>query len=140
MQEQPARMYIVFVDAGVQHFESATLTPTTNEQLLAQLRNQCRAVEFIARDVSRREMTLDAVARELETQHDKFDGVVVFGGLDHYRYIAGRRHGHGAGSEDGNALLSHKHAVIWREKSQGAFIPTCLCIQREERSTSREDL
>ncbi len=87
MEKQATRLYTVFVDAGVQHFESATLTPTTNEQLLGQLRDQCSGVEFVARDLSRGGTTLDAVARELETQDHKFDGVVVFGGLDDYRPV-----------------------------------------------------
>jgi len=82
--EETTRLYTVFVDAGVQHFESGTLTPTTNEQLLGQLRERCNGVEFIARDLSRGEATLDAVARELESPEDKFDGVVVFGGLNDY--------------------------------------------------------
>jgi len=87
MDEQATKLYTVFVDAGVQHFESDNVTPTSNEQMLNELQERCSSVEFVARDISRGETTLDAVARELESRRDEFDGVVVFGTLADYRPI-----------------------------------------------------
>ncbi len=85
MDAPRTRLYTVFVDAGVQHFESETLTPVTNEQLLRELEQQCSGVEFTVRDASKPGIGLQAVADELETRKGDFDGVLVFGGLNDYR-------------------------------------------------------
>ena len=85
MAEQTTKLYTVFVDTGVQHFESGTLSPATNAQLLSRLRAQCGGVEFIARDASQAGTTLGGVVRELEAHKGDFDGVLVFGGLGDYK-------------------------------------------------------
>jgi len=85
MDLQTTRLYTAFVDAGVQHFEAEALTPTTNEQMLRELEEQCSGVEFTVRDASKAGTSLEAVVDELEARKDDFDGVLVFGGLDDYR-------------------------------------------------------
>ena len=85
MDSHETKLYTVFLDAGVQHFESEALTPTTNQDLLRQLEERCTGVEFIARDVSRPGTELDAVADELQTRRDEFDGVLTIGGMSDYR-------------------------------------------------------
>jgi len=85
MEEQTTKLYTVFVDTGVQHFESPALTPTTNEQLLGQLKAQCSGVDFIARDASEAGKTLQGIVQELEARKNDFDGVLIFGGLNDYR-------------------------------------------------------
>lgn len=85
MDSQTTKLYTILVDAGVQHFESEALTPTTNQQLLADLEEQCSGVEFAVRDASKPGMQLGAVVSELEAHKDDFDGVLIFGGLNDYR-------------------------------------------------------
>ena len=82
MDSQTTRLYTVFVDAGVQHFESEALTPTTNEQLLRQLQERCSGVDFTVRDASEPGTSLQTVVNELEAHEDDFDGVLLFGGLN----------------------------------------------------------
>lgn len=85
MGQQTTKLYTVFVDEGVQHFESEALTPTTNEQLLRQLEARCGGVDFTVRDASEAGTTLQAVVDELQAHKDDFDGVLIFGGLNDYR-------------------------------------------------------
>jgi len=85
--QQTTKLYTVFVDKGVQHFESEALTPTTNEQLLGELEAQCTGVDFTVRDASEAGTTLQAVVDELQAHKDDFDGVLVFGGLNDYRPV-----------------------------------------------------
>jgi len=85
MDLQRTRLYTVFMDAGVQHFESEALTPTTNEQLLRQLEQRCDGVDFTVRDASKPGTELQAIVDELEAHKDDFDGVLIFGGLNDYR-------------------------------------------------------
>ncbi|MGC9316457.1 MAG: hypothetical protein ACP5KN_00305 [Armatimonadota bacterium] len=84
MSAEQTRLYTVFMDAGVQHFESETLTPTTNDDFLRQLRERCEGVEFTPRDVSRPDTQLDAVMDELRQHQDDYDGVLVVGGMSDY--------------------------------------------------------
>jgi len=85
MDAQKTKLYTVFMDAGIQHFESQTLTPTKNQQLLNQLKEQCSEVDFTVRDVSEAGTKLEAVIEDLEAHKDDFDGVLIFGGLSDYR-------------------------------------------------------
>jgi len=85
VDSQATKIYVVFTDAGVQHFESETLTPTTNEDLLRQLQERCGEVEFTVRDVSQPGTQLDAVVAELEANTADYDGVLVVGGMSDYR-------------------------------------------------------
>jgi len=85
MSPRNTKLYTIFMDAGVQHFESETLTPTSNDDLLRQLQERCRDVEFVARDISRSGTGLDAVMDELHARRDDYDGVVVVGGMTDYR-------------------------------------------------------
>jgi len=87
MTEQATKIYTVFADVGVQHFESGTLTPAMNQQLLRQLETQCSGVSFTARDTSEDGTMLQAIAQELEARKSDFDLVLAFGGLDDYRLV-----------------------------------------------------
>ena len=84
---QRTKLLALFVDAGVQHFESGTLTPTTNQQLVRQLKAECPAVDLTVRDASEAGTTLGAAVDELQAHRDDFDGVLVFGGLNDYRPV-----------------------------------------------------
>ncbi len=85
MSREQTRLYTVFMDAGVQHFESETLAPTTNEQFLRQLLGRCEGVEFIARDLSKGGTELDSVMAELRDHREDYDAVLVVGGMSDYR-------------------------------------------------------
>jgi hypothetical protein len=87
MAPRQTNLYTWFVDAGIQHFESEALTPTTNEQLLRQLQAECSGVDFTVRDSSTPETTPQAVVDELQAHRDDFDGVLIFGGLNDYRPV-----------------------------------------------------
>ena len=71
---QRTKLYTAFMDAGVQHFESEVLTPTTNEQLLRQLEEQCAGVEFTVRDASKGGSKPQAIVDELEAHRDEDHG------------------------------------------------------------------
>jgi len=85
MAQLQTKLYTVFMDAGVQHFESETLTPTDNDQFLRDLQQRCTNIEFTARDISRPGTDLDAVMTQLRDSEDQYDGVLVIGGLNDYR-------------------------------------------------------
>ncbi len=85
MDSHETRLYTVFVDAGVQHFESEALTPTTNEDLLRQLEERCTGIDFTVKDASEPGTELGAVVDELQAHTDDFDGVLIFGGPHDYR-------------------------------------------------------
>ena len=85
MDSQATKLYTVFVDAGVQHFESETLRPTTNKQLVRELQERCSGVQFTVRDASEPGTSLQTVVNELEARKDDLDGVLLFGGLSDYR-------------------------------------------------------
>lgn len=79
------KLYTVFTDAGVQHFESETLSPTTNDDFLRQIRERCDEIECVVRDVSKPGVQLDAVVEELQSHRDDYDGVLIVGGMNDYR-------------------------------------------------------
>ncbi|MEA3402963.1 MAG: hypothetical protein U9R79_17110 [Armatimonadota bacterium] len=87
MEQQQTKLYTVFTDAGVQHFESETLTATTNDDLLRQVQERCPDIEFVVRDVSKPGTTLEAVVDELQARREDFDGALVVGGLNDYRPV-----------------------------------------------------
>ncbi|MBU0608236.1 MAG: hypothetical protein KKI08_10120 [Armatimonadetes bacterium] len=87
MATQPTKLYTLFADAGMQHFESEVLTPVTNDQVLRQLQERCPEIAFEVRDASQAGSSLPAAVDELVSRQDEFDGVLVFGGLNDYRPV-----------------------------------------------------
>ena len=85
MPPRQTNLYTIFMDAGVQHFESEALTPSTNDQFLRDLQHRCDGIEFTGRDISRPDTDLDAVMAELRESEDQYDAVLVIGGMSDYR-------------------------------------------------------
>jgi len=84
MDLERTKLYTVFIGSGVQHFESDTLAPTTNQQVLGELKKQCNGVDFTVRDTSEPGTSLQTVINELEAHKEDLDGVLIFGGLSDY--------------------------------------------------------
>lgn len=82
-----ARIYTVFVNQGCSCPAGGTPEGlTTNEELLSELQSKCTGVHFIARDITKRDVTMPAVLKELEDSKEGLDGVLIFGALGNREY------------------------------------------------------
>ena len=81
-----AKLYTVFVSPGCSCPAGGLAKGlTTNDQLLAKLRNECSGVDFIARDITKRGITYEGVLNELETSKEALDGVLIIGTTREYK-------------------------------------------------------
>ncbi len=58
----------------------------TNEEVLRKLQARCSGVDFIARDITKRDTSMQAVLDELEASKEALDGVLILGALGNREY------------------------------------------------------
>jgi len=81
------KIYIVFVNQGCSCPAGGTPEGlTTNEEVLHKLQDKCSGVDFIARDITKRDISIGAVLNELEDSKKSLDGVLIFGALGNREY------------------------------------------------------
>jgi len=80
------KIYTVFANQGCSCPAGGTPEGLiTNEEVLHKLQNECRGVDFIARDITKRGTTIVSVLNELEASKDDFDGVLIIGVSREYK-------------------------------------------------------
>lgn len=85
MESENTRIYTIFMDrggylgGGEALLESESFT--TNEKLLQNLRSTCSEIEFIARDLTKSDMSVEQVYDELESTKETIDGVLIIGDI-----------------------------------------------------------
>jgi len=81
------KIYVVFVNQGCTCPAGGTPEGLiTNEEVLHKLQSECSGIDFIARDITKRDMTIESVANELEGSKEDLDGVVIIGALGNRDY------------------------------------------------------
>ena len=85
--EANTKIFTVFVNQGCSCPAGGTPEGLiTNDEILGKLQSKCRAVHFIARDLTKPNMNMLAVLDELEASKADFDGVLIFGALGNREY------------------------------------------------------
>jgi len=81
------KIYTVFVNQGCSCPAGGTPEGLiTNEEVLRKLQAKCSRVDFIARDITKRDISIGAVLNELEASKEALDGVLIFGALGNREY------------------------------------------------------
>ena len=81
-----AKIYTVFANQGCSCPAGGMPEGlTTNAEVLHELQNECSGVDFIARDITKRDTTIVSVLNELEAAKDDLDGVLIIGVSREYR-------------------------------------------------------
>ena len=85
MEDEKAKIYTIFMDRGIYLGGGTKLleagTFTNNEKLLNKLRNVCSETEFIARDLTNSDVSVEKVYNELESLKETIDGVLIIGDI-----------------------------------------------------------
>lgn len=84
-QFENTKVYTIFVTRGFGWPGGKVSTPTTNDQLLQNLKNACPGIDFIARDLTKPDVKIQAVLDEIERTKNELDGVLVVGTFRDYR-------------------------------------------------------
>jgi len=80
-------IYTVFVNQGCScPAGGAPEGLITNEEVLRKLQARCSGVDFIARDITKRDTSIRAVLNELEGSKEGLDGVLILGALGNREY------------------------------------------------------
>jgi len=81
------KIYTVFVSRGCTCPAGGTAQGLiTNEEVLHKLQSRCSGVHFIARDITKRDITIRTVLNELEGSKEGLDGVLIVGALGNREY------------------------------------------------------
>jgi len=81
------KIYTVFVNQGCSCPAGGTPEGLiTNEEVLHKLQDKCSGVDFIARDITKRDITIPTVLSELEDSKEGLDGVLILGALGNKEY------------------------------------------------------
>ena len=81
------KIYVVFVNQGCScPAGGAPEGLITNEEVLHKLQGKCSGVDFIARDITKRDISIGAVLNELEGSKEGLDGVLILGALGNREY------------------------------------------------------
>jgi len=81
------KIYVVFVNQGCScPAGGAPEGLITNEEVLHKLQDKCSGVDFIARDITKRDINIGAVLNELEGSKEGLDGVLILGALGNREY------------------------------------------------------
>jgi len=81
------KIYTVFVNQGCScPAGGAPEGLITNEEVLHKLQGKCSGVDFIARDITKRDISIGAVLNELEASKEGLDGVLILGALGNREY------------------------------------------------------
>ena len=85
--ETNTKIFTVFVNQGCSCPAGGTPEGLiTNDEVLGNLQSKCRAVHFIARDLTKPSMNMSGVLDELEASKAGLDGVLIFGALGNRDY------------------------------------------------------
>jgi hypothetical protein len=85
MENGKTKIYTIFMDrgdylgGGKALLESESFT--TNEELLHKLRSKCSEIEFISRDITNSNISVEKVYTELESSKETIDGVIIIGDI-----------------------------------------------------------
>jgi hypothetical protein len=80
-------IYTVFLNQGCSCPAGGTPEGLiTNEEVLRELQAKCTGVDFIARDITKRDTNIGAVRDELEASKEHLDGVLILGALGNRDY------------------------------------------------------
>ena len=79
-----ARIYCVFTSPGYVGAGNVPDTLLTNEDLLRQLQEECADVEFVARDMTKGDVSPESVSSELKDRKQDLDGVLIVGASRDY--------------------------------------------------------
>jgi len=79
------RIYTIFISSGYGGAGEAPESLTTNEDLLRKLQSECSGIDFIARDITKTDTSLEEVYSELESSKESLDGVLIIGASREYR-------------------------------------------------------
>ena len=76
------KIYTVFMSPGG-HFGTggAPESLTTNQELLLQIQTECNGIDFIARDITNPDISIENVYHELDSLKEDIDGVLIIGEL-----------------------------------------------------------
>jgi GTP cyclohydrolase II len=81
------KIYTVFANQGCSCPAGGTPKGlTTNDEVLHRLQSKCSGVDFIARDITKRDISMPAVLNELEASKKDLDGVLILGSLGNREY------------------------------------------------------
>ena len=81
------KIYTVFANQGCSCPAGGTPEGLiTNEEVLRKLQSQCSGIDFIARDTTKRDVTISTVLSELEGSKEGLDGVLILGSLGNKEY------------------------------------------------------
>lgn len=81
------KIYTVFLNQGCScPAGGAPEGLITNEEVLHELQGKCSGVDFIARDITKRDISIGAVVNELEISKEGLDGVLIIGALGNKDY------------------------------------------------------
>jgi hypothetical protein len=79
-----ARVYCVLTSLGYVGAGNVPDTLLTNEDLVRQLQKECADVEFIVRDMTKRDISPESVSSELKDRKQDLDGVLIVGSSRDY--------------------------------------------------------
>jgi len=79
------RVYTIFVSSGYGGAGEVPKFLTTNEDLLHKLQSKCSGIDFIVRDITKTNTSLEEVYSELESSKENLDGVIIIGTSREYR-------------------------------------------------------
>ena len=72
-----ARIYTIFVSSGYGGAGKAPESLIANEDLLHKLQSECKGIDFIPRDITEPDTSLEKVCSELENSKGGLDGVLI---------------------------------------------------------------
>jgi hypothetical protein len=83
--DENTRIYTIFVSSGYGGAGESPESLITNEDLLHKLQSECNGIDFIARDITEPNTSLEEVYNELESSKGDLDGVIIIGTTREYR-------------------------------------------------------
>ncbi len=85
MENGKAEIYTIFTDDGRYLGGGTNLLEadsfTTNDKLLEDIKASCSEIELIARDLTKPDVTVERIYKELETSRKSLDGVLIIGDI-----------------------------------------------------------
>jgi hypothetical protein len=83
--DENTRIYTIFASSGYGGAGEAPESLITNEDLLHRLQSECSGIDFIARDITKTDTSLEEAYSELESSKERLDGVLIIGTSREYR-------------------------------------------------------
>ena len=83
--DENTRIYTIFVSSGYGGAGESPESLIANEDLLHELQSECKGIDFIARDITEPDTSLEEVYNELESSKGGLDGALIIGTTREYR-------------------------------------------------------